>query len=33
MIKGTPKKSYNAFEEELNQLIGSYYESYGLEYL
>lgn len=32
MIKGTPKKSYNAFEEELNQLIGSYYESYGLEY-
>jgi hypothetical protein len=32
LIKGTPSKSYNGFEEELNQLIGIYQESYGLEF-
>jgi|GEM_PF-2707493 len=32
MIKGTPKKNYNEFEEELNQLIGSFQEANGLEF-
>lgn len=32
LVKGTPKKNYTDFEEELNQLIGGYHESYGLEY-
>jgi len=32
LIKGTPKKNYNDFEEELNQLNGSYQESYGLAF-